>query len=77
MINIPFLTTFQDVVIGGYGSNYPATYADGAVGLIDTFASAFSSGFNILTDNPALLLIVAVAVGVPILGAILALFRGR
>ena len=77
MITIPLFNTLADVVIGGYGSNYPATYAEGSTGLIDTFASAFSSGFNILTDNPALLLIVSVAVGVPILGAILALFRGR
>lgn len=77
MITIPLSNTMQEIVIGGYGSNYAATYAEGSTGLIDTFASAFSSGFNILTDNPALLLIVSVAVGVPILGAILALFRGR
>lgn len=69
--------SLQDVVIGGYGFDTPVTYAEGSVGLIDTFASAFTSAFNILTDNPALLLIVSVAVGVPILGAILALFRGR
>ena len=77
MITIPLFNTMQEIVIGGYGTNYPATYSEGSTGLIDTFASAFSSGFNILTDNPALLLIVSVAVGVPILGAILALFRGR
>lgn len=69
--------TVMDVVIGGYGSQYAATYSDGDVGLIDTFASVFTSAFAIITENPALFLIVCVAVGVPVLGAIFSIFRGR
>lgn len=69
--------TLSDIVIGGYGADYPATYAEGDIGLIDTFASIFKSGFAIIEDNVVLVTIIAVSVGVPILAAVVSIFRGR
>lgn len=71
------LTTFNEIIIGGYGEHYAAPYAENNTGIIDTFASVFSSIFSLISDNPALLLILVVAVGVPVVGAIFSLFRGR
>lgn len=67
-----------DIAIGGVGSG-ASTYAleDGGGGIIDTFASIFTSGFEIITGNNALLAILCVAVGAPILGAVISIFRGR
>lgn len=53
------------------------SYFSSGSDVLSNFASAFSAGFEIIQSNPALSLIVTVAVGVPILGAVLALFRGR
>lgn len=43
--------------------------------IITTFTSAFTSFFSIITSNPALLMILAAAVGLPILGGVIALFK--
>lgn len=43
--------------------------------IISTFTGAFSSFFTLITGNPALLLILCVAVGLPILGGVIALFK--
>lgn len=46
-------------------------------GILDTFSSIFTSGFNIITGNSALLAILCVAIGLPILGGIISVFKGR
>lgn len=45
--------------------------------LLEGFASIFTSGFNMITGNPALFAILCVAVGAPILGAVVSIFRGK
>lgn len=49
----------------------------GITEIFSTFSSAFSSAFGIITDNPVLLVIVCASVGLPILGGVLAVVRGR
>ena len=73
MITIPYYTFLESTVVDATSITSFSSGAD----ILDNFASVFSSGFAIITSNPALSLIVTVAVGVPILGAVLALFRGR
>ena len=67
-----------DIAIGSYGGGGVATYAAGdGTGIIETFVSVFTSMFNVITENPALLAILCVAVGAPILGVVISLFKGR
>ena len=56
-----------------YLSSGVQTFSD--TDIISTFTSAFSSFFTVITENPALLLILCVAVGLPILGGVIALFK--
>lgn len=56
-----------------YLSSGVQTFSDADI--ISTFTSAFSSFFSLITGNPALLLILAAAVGLPILGGVIALFK--
>lgn len=65
-----------DAIIGSVeaATKNAAATSDGILG---TFASIFTSGFNIITDNPALFAILCVAVGAPILGVVISLFKGR
>ena len=77
MIILSVLRTAMDIVIGGYGADYAATYSEGDVDFLSTFASIFKSAFSIVSENPLLTAIVFVSVGVPIVGALVALFRGR
>lgn len=51
--------------------------AETSGGILDTFSSIFTSGFNIITGNSALLAILCVGVGLPILGGIISVFKGR
>lgn len=68
-----------DISIGTYGGGGVATYAagDDSTTIISTFVSVFTSMFNVITENPALLAILCVAVGAPILGVVISLFKGR
>lgn len=53
-------------------------YLDFAAGdLFTTLGETFSSVVGILTGNPITLVIIGCAVGIPILGAVLALFGRR
>lgn len=45
--------------------------------LFSTLSETFTSIVGILTDNPITLVIIGCAVGIPILGAVLALFGRR
>ena len=49
------------------------TFSAGDV--LTEFSSVFSTMFTLITGNPALLIILCVAVGVPVVGAIMALFK--
>lgn len=67
-----------DISIGTYGGGGVARAAsDGGSSIIETFVSVFTSMFNVITENPALLAILCVAVGAPILGVVISLFKGR
>ncbi len=70
-------TTFSEIIIGGYGEHYATPYSENSTGIIDTFASVFSSIFSLISDNRALSLILVVAVGVHVVGAIFLLFSVR
>ena len=50
-------------------------HAFAAGDILTEFTSVFSSMFTLITGNPALLIILCVAVGVPVVGAIMALFK--
>ena len=66
----------NDVVLGGYAGAGVSTYADtGDTSIIGTFAEMFTSGWNLITENPALFGIICVAVGAPILATIIAIFK--
>lgn len=41
------------------------------------FTSVFTSAFSLITSNVALMIILAVGVCLPVVGALLSLFRGR
>lgn len=56
-----------------YLSSGVQTFSD--MDIISTFTSAFSSFFTLITGNPALMLILCAAVGLPILGGLMALFK--
>ena len=43
--------------------------------IITEFTTVFGDIFTMITTNPALLIILCVAVGVPVVGAIMALFK--
>ncbi len=73
---LKFWTLPLDVIIGSVEAT-PKNAAATSDGILGTFASVFTSGFNIITDNTALFLILCVAVGTPILGALVSLFKGR
>lgn len=45
--------------------------------IFENLSSAFTSAVGILTGNPITIVIIAAAVGIPILGAIMALFGRR
>lgn len=45
--------------------------------IFSTFTEIFGSAFTLISGNSALAIILAVAVGLPILGGIIALFKGR
>lgn len=64
--------------IGSYsgGGEISARAAENG-GIVETFVSIFSSMFNVISENSALLMILAIAVGAPILGVVLSLFKGR
>lgn len=65
-----------DIAIGAIGDSGISAQAEGG-SILETFLSVFTSMFNIITGNNALLLILAVAVGAPVLGVVLSLFKGR
>lgn len=73
MITIPYYTFLETTVVDGASITYFSSGSD----ILDNFASVFSTAFEIITSNPALSLIVTVAVGVPVIGAVLAVVRGR
>lgn len=55
-----------------------AALAEGDSGsIMSTFFGIFTDAWSFLISNPALLAVVCVAVGAPILGVILSLLRGR
>lgn len=67
-----------DVAIVGGGNNGIATIASGDdASIFSTFTSIFSTCFDLITGNPALFAILVVAVGAPILGAIISILKGR
>ena len=68
-----------DIAIGSYGGGNAgiATAAAGDGGIIETFVSVFTSMFNVITENTALKMILVIAVGAPILGVVISLFKGR
>lgn len=45
--------------------------------IITNFTSIFSNCFTVITGNPALVAILVTAVGAPILGAVISIFKGR
>lgn len=65
-----------DIAIGTIGDSGISAQTEGG-SILETFLSVFTSMFNIITGNNALLMILAVAVGAPILGVVLSLFKGR
>lgn len=67
-----------DIGIGSYsgGGGISAQTVENG-GIVETFVSIFTSMFNVITENSALLMILAIAVGAPILGVVLSLFKGR
>ena len=66
----------NNVVLGGYSPGGATTYVTGEdQDIVSTFASLFTSAFNLIADNPALFGILCVAVGAPILATVLAIFK--
>lgn len=66
-----------DISIGTYGGGGISAQAEGGSSIVETFVSVFTSMFNVITENPALLMILCIAVGAPILGVVISLFKGR
>lgn len=52
-------------------------YAEGGESLLSSFTAAFSDVWQLIVSNPALAIIVGAAVGIPLVGGILSIFRGR
>lgn len=71
-----FILLPLDISIGSYGGGGISPQA-GGTDIITTFVSVFTSMFNVITENPALLVILCVAVGAPILGVVISIFKGR
>lgn len=75
----PFVNTLMDIRISpSVDGPGVAMFAEGdSSSILSTFFGIFSDTWAFLIANPALLAIVCVAVGAPILGVVLSLLRGR